>query len=99
MSPALAFLAFIGPCAALVILEETFLAFVFAEIPARRLSTTFSPCIPVYRMVCCTHAFVKSAGAQKSVGLLVVPGTIQLFGDDAVGSLFAGLRPAEIEEG
>lgn len=70
MFPALNFLAFIGPRTTLVILQQTFCGFIFAEVPARRpLLTMFSPCILSYRMVGCTPAFVKSAGAQKLVVL------------------------------
>lgn len=66
MSSALDFLAFIGPCTALMILQRTFCGFIFAEILARRpLSASFSPCILIYRMISCTQAFVKSTGPQK----------------------------------
>ena len=69
MSPALDFLAFIGPCIPLMILWKTFCGFIFAEILARRpLSASFSPCMRIYRMVSSTHAFMKSA-AQKLVVL------------------------------
>lgn len=64
MSPAFNLLAFIGPCTALMTFWQTFHSYVFAEIQARRpLSASYSLCIPIYRMVSSTHAFVKSIGA------------------------------------